>query len=111
MVNIGALRHRVAFQKGVQIRNPRMEAQFDWQDLKTVWAGVLPESGREFYRAKQENQEISGLLRIRFYPGLIEVMKNHPVRALFRGRTLEVLWVRDLEERRVEMLVGYKEAQ
>lgn len=110
-MEIGQLRHRVKFQKGVRKRNDRKETIHEWEDMKTVWSAIMPEDGREFYRAKQENQEISGLLRIRYYPGLLETLKTHPVRVFFRGRYLEILWARDMQELRKEMLVAYKEVQ
>lgn len=100
------MRHRVTFQRPVEARNDRNEMVTTWQNWKTISAAVLPDSGREFYRAKQENAEITGILKIRYLKGLERTM-----RAKFCGRILELVWVRDPQERRKEMRVAYKEAQ
>lgn len=110
-MDIGQIRHRAKFQKGVPKKNDRKETVREWEDMKTIWAAIMPEDGREFYRAKQETQELSGLLRIRYYPGLLETLKTHPVQVIFRKRVLRILWVRDVRELKEEMLVAYKEEQ
>ncbi len=96
----------MTFQRPVLARNSRNEMVTTWQNWKTVSAAVLPDNGKEFYRAKQENAEITGVLAIRYLDGLERTM-----RAKFCGRILALVWVRDPAERRREMRVAYKEAQ
>lgn len=108
---IGGLRHRLTILRPVQARNSRQEMITTWQSWRTVWGSVLPEDGREYYRTKQENAELHGLIGIRYLPGLIELAKSGAVRITFKGRTHEVIWVRDWQERRTEMRIAYKEAQ
>ena len=105
-MQIGALRHRITFQQPVQARNDRKEMITTWEDWKTVWASIMPEDGREFYRAKLENAEIHGLIGIRYLPGVERTM-----RIKFGDRVFDIIWIRDRQERRREMRIAYKEAK
>lgn len=108
---IGGLRHRVTLLEPVKTKNARLETVVTYDDWRTASASVLPESGREFYRAKQENTEIHGLLGIRYLPGLKEKAESGKLKIRFKDRIFDVVWVRDWQERKVEMRIAYKEAQ
>lgn len=105
-MRIGSLRQRITIQRMILSENYRKETITTWANWATgIAASVVPQSGRDFYRAKQENVNVEGLLTIRYLDGVDRTM-----RIKMCGRVLEIIWVRDLQERRVEMQIAYKEA-
>ena len=49
----GTLRKRVTIQQPSEgSADPLNEKPMTWGDVATVWASVLPQSGREFYRGQ-----------------------------------------------------------
>ena len=105
------MRHRVTILKGYYKKNARQEDVLKYRDWRTVWAGVYPEDGRVYYRAKQENSEVEGVIRIRWQPGLLELSRERSLRIELKGRVFDVLWIRDIKEKREELQVAYKEVQ
>lgn len=110
-MDIGQMRHRVTIRRGILRKNKRLEEVYYYYKWRTIWAGIFPEDGRVFYRAKQENSEVEGVLRIRWQPGLLDLARKYPLRIDFKNRRFEVLWIRDVEESRKEMRVAYREVQ
>ncbi len=110
-MHIGSMRHRVTILKGVWRTNNRGEKTLAWYKWRSIWAAVFPEDGRVYYRAKQENAEVEGVIKTRWQPGLLELSRERPLRVELRGRVFEVLWIRDIEEKRKEMRIAYKEVQ
>lgn len=66
----GVLRHRVTVQRQVITRNAIGEAVRGWEDLATVWAGILPISGREFWAASQVNATTTHRVIMRALDGI-----------------------------------------
>lgn len=110
-MHIGSLRKRVTILEGHYEKNDRLEDVLEYREWRTVWAAVYPEDGRVYYRAKQENAEVEGVIRLRWQPGLLELSRKHPLRIELEDRAFDVLWIRDMQEKREEMRMAYKEIQ
>jgi len=54
----------------------------EWQDLMTVWAGIEPLSGKEFFAAQERNAELTTRIVIRYRSGL-----GPFIRFKYQGRT------------------------
>jgi len=65
-VRAGRLRHQVTLQKPVTNQDTYGQDVATWTDVATVWAGVEPLKGREFYDAQQVNAELSVRVVIRY---------------------------------------------
>lgn len=94
------------FRKRIQIAAPKaglddygqpILAPDGWEVVAVRWAEVRPISGRERLESAQVQAEISHKVRLRPVVGLALSAKNRIV--FDGGRTLEVVVVRDLEER------------
>jgi len=93
-ISIGDLRHRITFQECQ--KTPDGHGGFDvagWSDVVTVWAGIEPISGREYFYAQQIKAEVTHKVRIRYRTGITEEM-----RIKYGERILEIEAVRDLNE-------------
>lgn len=55
----GRLNQRITFQRRASSLDSFNEPDGTWTDLTTVWAGVEPVSGREFFAALQVQSDIS----------------------------------------------------
>jgi SPP1 family predicted phage head-tail adaptor len=84
-MNAGKFRERVTIQKPKEVRSPSGETTLEWDDLATVYANVLPYSGRDVLQAMQVNMIISHKVTVRYLEGV-----TPECRILWRNRTLEV---------------------
>jgi len=72
----GTLRKRVTIQQPSEgSADPLNEKVMSWSDVATVWATVLPQSGREFYRAQQVHADLTDVVSIRYRPGITARMR------------------------------------
>lgn len=63
----GKLRHRVSLQEPVKTQNPLTGATVNsWQEIKKLWADVVPLSAREFIAAQATQAEITTRITIRY---------------------------------------------
>ena len=76
----------------------------DWADLVTVFASVEPLRGREFIAAQGVNSEVTGQIRMRYYPGVTSAM-----RAKMGTRIYEIIAVVNVDERNAELILYVKE--
>jgi len=77
------------------------EATFTWTDEQKIWVGILPQSSREFYRAKQVNAEVTHLVSARYRKGLDATKRL----VLGGSRVLDIAGVVDVDERHEELLL------
>lgn len=68
----GRLRERVTFQRRSSTRNDFGE-ETRWRDLTTVWAGIEPLSGREYFNALQVQADVSTRIVCRYSSELSDV--------------------------------------
>lgn len=103
-MDIGSLKHRITFQKLEQTKNEFGEMLGQWSDFKTVWADVRPVSGRQFFAAKQINNEISHNIYIRYNSELLPNM-----RIKYKERTFDILYLMNVNEENKLMQIYCKE--
>lgn len=72
----GRLRHRITLQVPVAEQDSFGEPITIWQDwAESVPAAIEPLNGREFYAAQQEQSDVTTRIRIRWRPGVTELMR------------------------------------
>jgi SPP1 family predicted phage head-tail adaptor len=98
-MNTGRLNKRVVIEKPTDgDADAYGEKAVTWSTLATVWAGVMPQGTREFYRAQQVHPEISQLLTIRYRDDVTPAM-----RVRFGSRYLYIEGVTNIDEANHEM--------
>jgi SPP1 family predicted phage head-tail adaptor len=75
-----------------------------WTPFATVWANILPGSGREFWEQKKLTPSLSHLVNIRYLPGVTPAM-----RIVYGQRVLAITSVRDVGERAIEQELACEE--
>ena len=98
----GRLRKRAMIQKPVAAAADALnEKTFTWTDEEKIWVGILPQSGREFYRAQQVNTQITHLVSARYRTGL-----DATKRLVLEGsRVLDIAGVVNVDERGRELIL------
>lgn len=97
-MQIGTLRHRITLQSYTAAPDSYGDPIKAWSDLADVWAAVEPLTGREYFQAQQTHAEVTYRVRIRYRGDVVPTM-----RIAYTGKTLEILAVIDVGERRREM--------
>lgn len=77
-----------------------------WTDIATVWAGIEPLQGREFFSAMQENAEVTTRIRIRHRTGIDRTMIVD-----YGGTQFEILYIIHPEFGKRELQLMCKERQ
>jgi len=104
-MKIGKLRHVVEVQEATASRNSFGETIKTWETTSCPWASVMPLQGRELEIAKQINSQIDHAVVIRFQ----EIATTN--RLIFKGRTLEILSILNVEERDHELHIFCREVK
>jgi SPP1 family predicted phage head-tail adaptor len=101
MIAAGKLRHRITLQE-LSAASPDVTGSGmpdeSWTDLATVNASVEPLSGRELFAAQEHHSEVTTRITIRYRAGI-----NAKQRVSFRGKTYNIRYVLDPEERHREL--------
>lgn len=96
----GRLRHRITIQEYRVIgRNSIGGEVKDWVDIATVWAGVEPIKGREYFAADKVRADITHRVPMRYRPGVVPTT----MRVKFGARLFNITSVIDVEERHVDL--------
>lgn len=74
-MKIEELRHRITFQKYIEITDEEGFATQDWQDIATVWASVENLYGREYWQAAAVQAENTVKFTIRYRKDLTNDMR------------------------------------
>jgi len=69
--SIGKLKDRVQLQYAVETPDNFGESIIVWTTYDTVWAGIRPFTGREYYHSQQQVGEIEVVITIRYRSGVI----------------------------------------
>lgn len=77
-----------------------------WVDVTTVWAGIEPLRGREFFAAKAENAEVTTRIRIRYREGIDRTMVVG-----YKSSEFEILYIIHPEFAKKELQLMCKERQ
>ena len=65
-MKIGGMRYRVELQRNVSKKDDEGFIQNIWQTEHTVWADIVPVSGREFLQSGTETAEVTFKIYIRW---------------------------------------------
>lgn len=97
----GTLKHRVRIEQATEgAADALNEKAVTWSELVTVWGAVLPQNGREFYRAQQVNADVTHLVSIRYRSDVDETN-----RLVVGNRTLDITSVVNVDEADKELLI------
>lgn len=69
-MKIGGMRYRVELQRNVSNKDGEGFTQNIWQTEHTVWADIVPVSGREFLQSGTETAEVTFKIYIRYLDGI-----------------------------------------
>lgn len=74
-MNIGKMRYRVTLQFPSDGVDDYGNAIDEWADLATIWADIVPISGREYFSAQQAVSETQFKIYIRYLDGVSPKMR------------------------------------
>lgn len=105
-MRIGPLRHRVNIQQPIATQNDFGEEIITWSTLASVWANVLPASGRESYVSAGEQQlaVITHRVQLRYRTDL-----GPKMRVVWEDRYLDIESVQDPTGKRGFLMVMCRE--
>ncbi len=69
-MKIGGMRYKVELQRNVSKKDDEGFTQNIWQTEHTVWADIVPISGREFLQSGTETAEVTFKIYIRYLDGI-----------------------------------------
>lgn len=69
-MKIGGMRYRIELQRNVSKKDAEGFTQNIWQTEQTVWADIVPVSGREFLQSGTETAEVTFKIYIRHIDGI-----------------------------------------
>ena len=87
-------RHKVSLQSRTTTISALGEASHTWSTYASAWASVEPLTGREFYENRAVRGEVTHKVTMRYRSGVAPEQ-----RIVFRSRNLEIVSVRNIEER------------
>ena len=105
VLEAGQLRHLLTVEKKTESRDAHGGIAEAWKPDGQCWASVEPVSGEEFYRAQQAGAAITHRIRMRYDPNLTST--GHRIK--FKGRTLRIESVVNVDERDIETRVMARE--
>lgn len=100
----GKYNHQVYLQAPAKTFDSEGQEVITWTTVGTVWAEILPLTGREYFQAKAANSELTHEIHIRYRRNLKTIW-----RVLYGTRALEILSVADVEEKHEELELLCKE--
>ena len=105
-VRAGPLRHFVTIERLATAKDERGQEIEYWAEVTGVWADIRQAGGREAARGMQIVAEATWVAETRCVPGL-DI--RHEDRIRYGNHLLEVLTVRDVNERRRMLEIQMKE--
>lgn len=104
MISAGELTKKITIQVNTPVKQLDGSKKETWTTLKTVWAKIITEGGKEFFTAQKLNAEVNAVFQIRYFSGL--TVKH---RILYGTRVFDVLYINNVGERNEEYLISAKE--
>lgn len=92
-VERGTMNKRVAVQSVTETRDAAGGVSQSWSTDRTVWASVVPLSGREYYQAQQAQSQVTHKVSMLYFAGLTSKQ-----RLLFGTRVFEIAAVININE-------------
>lgn len=87
-MKLGQMRYRITLQCLARVSDDLANVRDEWIDLESVWADIVPVSGREYFAAAQNISETQYKIYIRYFPGV-----NAKMRVQEGTHTYEILSV------------------
>lgn len=103
-MNPGQFRTRIMVQKKFITYDSYNEPIESWKDSFVLWSDVINTGGGEFYAAQKLNAMTSAVFRTR-YVSAISTLD----RIRYGNRIFEILFINDVSEKHVELLISAKE--
>jgi len=103
-MNPGQFRTRVMVQKKSITYNSYNEPVEVWKDAFELWADVINTGGGEFYAAQKLNAQTTAVFRTRYVSSISSLD-----RIRYGNRIFEILFINDVSERHIELLISAKE--
>jgi len=75
MIRAGKLSQRITIEQVGEARDAIGGVGETWSTFATVWAEFVSQTGREFFAAKQINNALDCIIRIRYLPGITAKMR------------------------------------
>lgn len=98
-MDIGNLRHRVTFEKPIEVDDDYAGHTVTWQPVCIVWASVEPLSGREYFYGHQIAAEVTHRVRIRYNGKITAKMRiKHKTRYLMIESIIDIKERREFQE-------------
>jgi len=102
----GELRHYVTLERQTTTQNNIGEPIVTWIEFAPTYAKIEPLTGREYFSAKEKQNEVTTRITIRFVDGVTEDMRvNH------NGRIYEIDAVLNVDERNERIQIMCHEAR
>lgn len=74
-MNLGGMRYRVELQRNMSVKDDEGFARNEWKTVCTLWADIVPISGREFLQNSTETAEVTFKIYIRYRDGIDSDMR------------------------------------
>lgn len=103
-MNPGNFRTRIMVQKKYLTYNSYNEPIETWKDSIELWSDVINTGGGEFYAAQKLNAQTTAVFRTRYVSSISTVD-----RIKYGNRIFEILFINDVSEKHVELLISAKE--
>jgi len=103
-MNPGQLRTRIMVQKKSITYNSYNEPVETWKDSIELWSDVINTGGGEFYAAQKLNAQTTAVFRTRYVSSISTLD-----RIRYGNRIFEILFINDVSEKHVELLISAKE--
>jgi len=103
-MNPGNFRTRIVIQRKSIIYNTYNEPIETWKDSIELWADIINTGGGEFYAAQKLNASTTAVFRTRY---VVDIKTTDRIK--YGDRIFEILFINDVSEKHIELLISAKE--
>lgn len=91
-LDVGKLDKRITVQRHEVITDSRGNQTQEWIDFHSCWAAVNGSGGREYWKARQQNEENTVNFKVRFCNSLKE-LNTVDYRIMFGGKAYNITYI------------------
>ena len=103
-MNPGNFRTRIVIQRKYLTYNTYNEPIETWKDSIELWSDVISTGGGEFYAAQKLNASTTAVFRTRY---VVDIKTTDRIK--YGDRIFEILFINDVSEKHIELLISAKE--
>ena len=92
-MSAGKLKHYVTIQQLSGTKGTAWNTTDTWEDLKAVWADIIPMRGKEFFQAEKVNTNVTHKIVVRYTSSITPKM-----RITWKGRIFKIIEVINKDE-------------